>query len=328
MKNKKIDESVDIMSKVVVVGAGMMGSGIGAMSALAGNHTILVDETDKKAEAGKDKAYSCIDERMVNGLSADEAGKKAKELLQISSSLEESIRGADMIIEAIYENLEAKQELFCKLDMLLPKHVPILSNTSGMRITDIAAKAECHPERTMTAHFWLPAHLVPLVEVVMWEKTDETMAAYMIEILKAWGKAPVLVRKDLPGQLANRILQAIIREATNIVDMGLASAEDVDTAVKMGMGIRFPAWGPLEHIDAIGLDLALSVQDTVLAGLNSGTENEVLRRMVEEGKNGDKGENHIGFYDWNKRSMEAQMEKRNQFIIHALQKIMSSIRSI
>ncbi|MCQ5386742.1 3-hydroxyacyl-CoA dehydrogenase family protein [Hungatella hathewayi] len=309
------------MSKVVVIGAGMMGSGIGAMSALAGNLTVLVDTTAERAQAGKVKAFLCINERVSNQLSGEEAGKTASELLKTSSDLEESLQGADLVIEAIYENLEAKQELFQKIDSVLPANVPILSNTSGMRITDIAAKAECYPERTMTAHFWLPAHLVPLVEVVMWDKTDEVMAEGVKDTLKAWGKAPVLVRKDLPGQLANRILQVIIREAVNIVDMGLASPEDVDTAVKMGMGIRFPAWGPLEHIDAIGLDLALSVQNTVLPGLKNNTKNYVLQKMVEEGKNGNKGENHVGFYDWTKRSMKEQMEKRNQFIIHALQEI-------
>lgn len=309
------------MSKVVVIGAGMMGSGIGAMSALAGNLTVLVDTTAERAQAGKVKAFLCINERVSNQLSGEEAGKTASELLKTSSDLEESLQGADLVIEAIYENLEAKQELFQKIDSVLPANVPILSNTSGMRITDIAAKAEYYPERTMTAHFWLPAHLVPLVEVVMWDKTDEVMAEGVKDTLKAWGKAPVLVRKDLPGQLANRILQVIIREAVNIVDMGLASPEDVDTAVKMGMGIRFPAWGPLEHIDAIGLDLALSVQNTVLPGLKNNTKSYVLQKMVEEGKNGNKGENHVGFYDWTKRSMKEQMEKRNQFIIHALQEI-------
>lgn len=309
------------MSKVVVIGAGMMGSGIGAMSALSGNLTVLVDTTAERALSGKEKAFFCIDERVKNRLSGEAAGKEARELLRADSNPEESLQGADLVIEAIYENLEAKQELFRKIDLLLPGNVPILSNTSGMRITDIAAKVERYPERTMTAHFWLPAHLVPLVEVVMWDKTDEGMAKGVKETLKAWGKEPVLVRRDLPGQLANRILQVIIREAVNIVDMGLASPEDVDTAVKMGMGIRFPAWGPLEHIDAIGLDLALSVQNTVLPGLKSNTTNYILQKMVKEGKNGDKGENHVGFYDWKKRSMKEQMEKRNQFIIHALQEM-------
>ena len=136
--------------------------------------------------------------------------------------------------------------LFESVDAQLPAQVPVLSNTSGLRITDIAARVQ-HPERALTAHFWYPGHLVPLVEVVMGDRSSPDMAEAVRDELNSWGKAAVVVRRDLPGQLANRILQAVMREAINIVAMGLASAEDVDTAVKMGMGIRFPAWGPLEH---------------------------------------------------------------------------------
>ena len=108
-----------------------------------------------------------------------------------------------MVIEAIIERVDAKQELFAKLDAILPVDVPICSNTSGLRITEISAKC-VHPERAVTTHFWLPAHLVPLVEVVMGERTDLTIAERVKEDLKKWKKSPVLVRKDLPGQLAKQ----------------------------------------------------------------------------------------------------------------------------
>ena len=144
-----------------------------------------------------------------------------------------------------------------------------------------------HPERAVTAHFWYPAHLVPLVEVVMGDKTREETACFVKDEIASWGKKTVLVKKDLPGQLANRILQAVIREAVNIVQMGLASPEDVDTAVKAGMGIRFPVWGPLEHIDAVGLDLCSDVQDTVLPGLSARTDaNPLMRKLAGEGNLG------------------------------------------
>jgi 3-hydroxybutyryl-CoA dehydrogenase len=233
--------------------------------------------------------------------------------------MEESLVRAKMVIEAIYENLQAKQELFETLDMLLPADIPILSNTSGLRITDIASRVK-NPGRTVTAHFWFPAHLVPLVEVVMGDQTDEAVAVFVKDTLAKWGKAPVLVRKDLPGQLANRILQAIIREAVNIVAMGLASPEDVDTAVKMGMGIRFPAWGPLEHIDAVGLDLAAAVQNTVLPAISSSTvTNRYLTELVNRGDLGYK--TGKGIYDWSQKDMVQLARGRNEFIIYALKKI-------
>lgn len=302
--------------RVLIIGAGMMGSSIAAIAALNGNEVVLTSTSIQSAERGKEKAGKCIDELVQYGLADEEAAKAAAANISVSGSLEDAAKGATLCIEAVYENLPLKQELFERLDHILPREVPILSNTSGLQITNIARDVKLHPERTMTAHFWLPGHLVPLVEVVLWEKTDEKMAIAVRDELLTWGKAPVLVRRDLPGQLANRILQAIIREAVNIVDIGLATAEDVDTAIKMGMGIRFPAWGPLEHIDAVGLDLCANVQDTVLPGLNSETGNPRLRAMVKEGNLGHK--TGKGMYDWSKKDMDALLAKRNHFIINAL----------
>lgn len=302
--------------KVVIIGAGLMGSGIAAVSALAGNATVMVEQNRQLSERGIKNAGASIKELCENGLVEKTAAERAYALLSANEDMAKACEEAFIVIEAIVENLEAKQELFKQLDAMLPAQVPILSNTSGLRITDIAAKT-VRPERTMTAHFWFPAHLVPLVEVVMSESTDLGMAQKVKAMLAGWGKKPVLVRRDLPGQLANRILQAVIREATNIVEMGLASPEDVDTAVKAGMGIRFPVWGPLEHIDAVGLDLGLSVQQTVLPGLdNEAKPVESLKKLVGDGNLGYK--TGKGYYDWSEKDMEALAKLRNDFIIHAL----------
>lgn len=301
---------------VVIIGSGLMGSGIAARSVLAGNRTILVDTECDRIERGMRETAVCIRELRDNGLAPDQDSRDNSFLLSGEIDMTAALSRARIVIEAVYENLELKQELFCEIDRQLPVEVPITSNTSGLRITDIA-KYTRHPERTMTTHFWFPAHLVPLVEVVMSDKTDVTMAEKMKEELAGWGKAPVLVKKDLPGQLANRILQAVIREAVNIVEMGLASPEDVDTAVKMGMGIRFPAWGPLEHIDAVGLDLAASVQNTVLSGIsNVQKAASLLTDLVDSGQTGYKAGR--GIYDWSQKDMNQLAEKRNHFIMEAV----------
>lgn len=301
---------------VIVVGSGMMGSGIGAMAALAGQKTVLVDVQEARAASGLQRAIECMRLREENGLSSHEQVERALGLLSISTDLGEAAGSARLVVEAITENLEAKQELFALLDEMLPPDVPICSNTSGLQITRIAALCK-HPERTLTTHFWLPAHLVPLVEVVMGDQSDEGMANQVISELKAWKKAPILVRRDLSGQLANRIFQAIIREAVSIVASGLASAEDVDTAISCGMGMRFPEWGPLMHLDAIGLNLGLSVQDTVLPSISAEkTANEFLRGMVERGELG--VSTGKGFYDWKTRNIAVDMGKRDAFIIAAV----------
>lgn len=301
---------------IMVVGSGMMGSGIGAMSALAGNKTMLVDVDEAHVQAGLEKALACIRLREEQGLHTHEEARRAVTLLETSVDMEQASAKARMVIEAIVENLAVKQELFAKLDDLLPVEVPICSNTSGLRITDISEKC-VHPERTVTTHFWLPAHLVPLVEVVMGDRTEEAVAVSVKEELKKWKKAPVLVKRDLPGQLANRVFQAIIRESIAIVASGLADAEDVDTAISCGMAMRFPEWGPLKHLDAIGLELGLAVQETVLPDISGEKQaNDYLKNLVAEGNLGAK--TGKGFYDWTSRSIDADMKKRDAFIIEAV----------
>ena len=302
--------------KVVVVGAGMMGPGIAAISSLAGNRTTLVARSNEKAAEGFRLALAHVSQLVEGELAERDAARRAHELLQSQTNLEKAVDGADLVIESITENLEAKQELFRVLDSLTDPQTVITSNTSGLRITEIAHFVR-RPERTATTHFWFPAHLVPLVEVVMGERTSVDTAEGLRRRLNGWGKSPVIVKRDLPGQLANRILQAIIREAVNIVESGLASAEDVDTAIKAGMAIRFPVWGPLEHIDAVGLDLARSVQAGVLPGLrNESTPGGLLETLCEEGNLGAKSGK--GFYDWSVKSMPRLSACRDSFIMETV----------
>lgn len=306
-------------SKIAVIGGGMMGCGIATCSALAGNSTVVYDSMTDAASMiigrVRENLAELVRYDMCNESDADAAAKR----IQVIDSIEEACEETSTAIEAVFEKLELKQEVFQKLDAMLPPEVPILSNTSGLRITDISAKTK-HPERTLTAHFWLPAILIPLVEVVIGDKSSPELAAKVSDMLRGWGKTPVIVKRDLPGQLANRILQAVIREAVNIVEIGLATAEDVDTAIKMGMALRFPVWGPLEHVDAVGFDICGPVQNTVLPEISARQDASPL--FAEKAAQGMLGyKTGKGFYDWSKKDMDALVRLRNDFIVHSLKLI-------
>ena len=305
------------MKKIIIIGAGKMGASIGAIIASSGTEVILIDRNIEQAQNGVIRAHDYItrlfEDNLVNGATTIDSAKSS---IHADVNYIEHLDSAQMIIEAVFEDIQIKQNLFRELDKTVPTDIILASNTSGMVLSRITEGMKT-PERTVITHFWYPGHLVPLVEVVRGSKTQQWVIDKVRENLLYWGKAPVVVNKDLPGQLANRILQAIIREAANIVDSGIATAEDVDTAIKMGMALRFPAWGPLEHIDAVGLDLAYSVQKDVLPSLyNDPTPPPIFTRLLQSDKIGYKSKE--GFYDWNTKDMESLEKERDACIIGLL----------
>lgn len=304
------------IKQVAVIGTGMMGPGIAAVVALAGYEVTLVGERADWVDDGLRKASALMDQLFQHKLVSETAVARGKLSLGGTDDLDAAVRHSELVIEAIFENLEAKQKMFQRLDQLTLPTTLLATNTSGLSVTAISEMAK-HRERIVTTHFWMPPHLVPLVEVVMSPLTSEATAQALLSFLRTCGKKPVLVRKDLPGQLANRILQAMIREATNLVQEGVATPEDVDTAIKNGLGIRLPVWGILEHIDAVGLDLGMAVQNSVLPGLNN--EPHAVPLLTEKVNHGDLGvKSGKGFYDWTTRDIEVLKQLRDDFIIQAL----------
>jgi 3-hydroxybutyryl-CoA dehydrogenase len=304
------------LRNIIIVGTGMIGPGVAAVTALAGLRTTLVGRRSERTEAAIQRSRQFSQQLVDHGLASPPAGERALTLLTGTQNLKAAASGADFVIEAIVEDLEAKRKLFCTLEEYMHEETLITSTTSGLSITAIAQSMQ-YPERATTSHCWFPAHLMPLVEVVMGERTSEETAQAVVKFWRNCGKEPVLVRKDMRGQLANRVFQAVLREAIYIVQAGLASAEDIDTAIKTSFGLRFPVWGPLEHLDAVGLDLALAVQEYVLPGLDNRPEPpDLLRQKVGRGDLGVR--TGKGFYDWNQRDADSAAARRDQFIIEVL----------
>ena len=242
--------------------------------------------------------------------------RQAVEHLDASVAFDRTVGNADLVIESVPENMDLKQRLLARVDSMAGKNAVLASNTSGLSITAIASRCR-HPERVLTTHFWNPPHLMPLVEIVQGEKTSPRIAQNVRELLAACGKVPVIVKRDRPGQLGNRLQMALVREAAYIVEEGIADVEDVDLVAKNGFGLRMPAYGIFEHQDAVGLDMGISILDYVAQDLyNLPKAPNGYRARVAHGDLGAK--TGKGFYDWSKKSIEEVKANRDQFVIEVL----------
>jgi 3-hydroxybutyryl-CoA dehydrogenase len=301
--------------RVAVAGTGMMGPGIAATYALAGRQATIVSRTPEGASRGVATAKSLIEVLAAHGLADPARAKDAVARLAPSTDPEAAVRESQLFVESIPEDLATKQAFFARLDRASPEAI-LCSNTSGISITAIADKAS-RPERILTTHFWNPPHLVPLVDVVMGARTDLHIAEWVVAFLRECGKVPVLIRKDRPGQMTNRIQQAMIRECVNIVQEGIATAEDVDLAVKTGVGLRLPVYGVFEHADMVGLDLVRAVQNYVLPDLSPVTEAGRLHQ--DKVARGDLGvKTGRGFLEWTPEKAQAVRARRDAFLIQFL----------
>ena len=231
-----------------VVGTGMMGPGIALTLALGGIRATLLSRTADRAAQGVEKARAQGRVLTANDLAGAAEVERALELLDGSTDFDHSVAQADLVVESGPEDLAWKQDLFARMDALARPGAVLASNTSGLSLTAIAGRCT-RPQRVLTTHFWNPPHLMPLVEIAQGEKTSAEVVREVRDLLARCGKTPVVVRKDRPGQLGNRLQMALVREAANIVAEGIADAEDVDTVARNGFGLRMYDFQQRWHIE-------------------------------------------------------------------------------
>jgi len=251
---------------VAVLGTGTMGPGMVQLFAQAGYRVSMWGRTDASVKRGLDRLRSNLEVFHQNGL----LGKKEMELalarVRGCTNLEEAVEGASFVVEAIAEDLSLKKDVFAQLDGTCANGTILCTNTSGLSVTAIAS-ATRRPEEVIATHFWNPPQLVPLVEIVRGRKTSNETAHLATGLMTRIGKVPVQVQKEVPGFIGNRLQFALLREALYIVEEGIATMEDVDTAVKMGFGRRLPVTGPLETVDLGGVDTFLAVSRYLMKDL-------------------------------------------------------------
>ncbi|MBY0507296.1 MAG: hypothetical protein K2X03_25500 [Bryobacteraceae bacterium] len=285
------------MKNAVVIGTGMMGPGIAATLARGGLAVTLLSRTSESAAAGVAKALEA-------------AGPEAR--IVAAMDLANAVAGTDLVIESAPEDLAFKQALFADLDRLTPAQAVLCSNTSGLSITRIQSACR-HPERVLTTHFWNPPALMPLVEIVCGEQTNPQVALVMRDLLTRCGKVAVMVKRDRPGQLGNRLQMALVREALHIAQEGIADPAEIDLAIKTGFGRRLPVYGAFEHMDMVGLDLVRAVLENALTDLNS--SRETPRLLLDKLAAGELGvKTGRGFYDWSVRSADRVKARRDGFL--------------
>lgn len=277
--------------KVGVVGAGTMGQGIANAFASAGNDVTVVDIKKEWAENGVNKIFAGKDKLVAKGKITQEAADAAKANLKAGEY--EDLADCDLIVEAVLEQMPVKKDLFKKLDEIVKEDAIFGTNTSSLSVTEIANGIK-HPVIGM--HFFNPADRMKLVEVISGANTPDEVKETIKEISKEIGKTPVEVNEG-PGFAVNRILIPMVNEASVILQEGIASTEDIDTA--MQLGANHPM-GPLALGDLIGLDVVLAIMDVLYheTGDSKYRASTLLRKMVRAGKLGRKtGE---GFYNYKK----------------------------
>jgi 3-hydroxybutyryl-CoA dehydrogenase len=292
---------------IAVLGAGLMGHGIAYLFAAAG-HEVRVHDPDLAARAALPARLREIHE-LVGGDAAllDHVAAYADLALAVTDTT--------IVIEAAPERLALKQKLFADLDRLTPAKAILASNTSVLPIGQICGAVR-DKTRVLGAHFWNPPHLVPLVEIVLMGPENRPAAERLSTLLRDAGRHPVLVNRDIPGFIGNRLQHALKREAIALIAAGICDAETIDDVVKLGFGARLAVLGPLEQSDLVGLDLTKAIHDVLIPDLDATPHTHpYLDGLVAKGELGMK--TGKGFRSWTPAEAEAVRERLRRFLAAA-----------
>jgi 5-formyl-3-hydroxy-2-methylpyridine 4-carboxylate dehydrogenase len=276
----------DPVRTVAVLGAGTMGPGMSAVFAIHGFEVRVRDVGPELLDRARATVDAVCNVLIGGGMLTREEADAGKTRIRYTLDGAEAVRGAGLVLESVPERLDIKRAVLAEAEQHAAPEAILASNTSGIPITELG-KAVARPERVVGMHWSNPPHLIPVIEVIKGERTSDATVAAARQIVERLGMLPVLVKRDVPGFVENRILYAIMREALHLYEEGIASAEDIDTITKWGIGYKLAVIGPLELLDVAGLDIYHSVAAYLNAELNSRRDvSPLIRRKVEAGELG------------------------------------------
>ncbi|MDV6379155.1 3-hydroxyacyl-CoA dehydrogenase NAD-binding domain-containing protein [Sporosarcina sp. GW1-11] len=301
------------MEKIAVIGCGTMGHSIALSAAWAGFDVMMYGISDEELERAFDSIENKLHVLMANDLLTSDDLLTVRDRVTTVTTIERAVKDATFVIEAVPERLDLKQQVFKQLDSLCDPTVILASNTSAISPTDIAAETK-NPERTVITHFWHPAHLIPLVEVVRGEKTSDKTVERSMALMNDLNKKPIELKKEAPGFVGNRLQFALLREAQHILEEGIASKEDIDAAVLYSIGRRLSVTGPFLSADMGGLDVFKEISNYLYKDLSTAKLSaSSMDELVESGKLGSKtGE---GYYEWSPDFTEEMNTAREKELI-------------
>lgn len=305
-------KSSDIKKIAIVGGSGMMGVNI-AMIFAKGGRDVCIKTRKIAGNTAIEDMSGQLDFFIKEGLIASSEKDSILDRISITADVEEAYSDADFIFESVPEKMEIKHATFKEMELYARPDCLFASGTSVKSITEIAEAVE-HKERVIGMHFWNPAYLIPLVEVIRTEQSSDDAIQSAMDLLSECGKSPAECKKDVAGFLANRLQHALWREAFYMLDNGIADANTIDQCIKDSFGFRLPQLAPFENADMATTELSLDIHSYMFQHLYSGIEpSETLKQLVEDGKLGMKsGE---GFQQWTPEQVKERKEGLMKYLI-------------
>ncbi len=307
---------LDDIRSIGVIGAGVMGAGIAQVFAQAGYQVRLQARHEHTLERALAQVRANQTQQVKGGLLTPELAAASLARIATTTHMEAALDGAQFVTESVPEDLDLKREIFRRIEALVGADAVLTTDTSTLPITKIAAGLR-RPERVVGFHWVNPPQLVPLVEVVCGAETDMAIAELVAQLAKRIGKVPIVVRRDVPGFVANRLQVALLREALHILQEGIARGEEIDVALKAGMGLRWAVLGPLQVMDLAGLQTFLSVTRNLYPELSAAQQPpRMVQELVDQGFLGARTQR--GFYAYRRGEPEQVIGERDEKLIKLL----------